>query len=71
MVTKLPQKLQVTSGIFQKLQKRNKQFTTEIIPFNYNKQYESLFQKYRSALPPGRAGDLHSFLIGDSHLSYF
>ncbi len=56
-----------SSSSFQKLEKRNKQFTTEIIPFIYGRRYELLFQKYRSSLPPGRAGDLHSFLIGDSH----
>ncbi len=55
-----------SSTSFQKLEKRNKEFITEIIPFSYGKRYESLFQKYRSSLPPGRAGDLHSFLIGDS-----
>jgi len=55
-----------TNSSFNKLEKRNKEFQTEIISFNYNKQYEELFQKYRSALPPGRVGDLHSFLIGDS-----
>jgi arginyl-tRNA--protein-N-Asp/Glu arginylyltransferase len=54
------------SSSFQKLEKRNKQFNTEFIPFNYSNRYENLFQKYRSSLPPGRAGDLHSFLIGDS-----
>ncbi len=54
------------STSFQKLEKRNKEFATEIIPFNYCKPYELLFQKYRASLPPGRAGDLHSFLIGDS-----
>ena len=55
-----------SSTTFQKLEKRNKEFEKEIIPFNYNDRYELLFQKYRSSLPPGRAGDLHSFLIGDS-----
>src|SRR5665647_220860 len=59
------EKFKATSS-FNKLERRNKEFQIEIIPFNYNKQYEELFQKYRSALPPGRAGDLHSFLIGDS-----
>ncbi|MGN6803179.1 MAG: hypothetical protein ACTHJN_14855 [Ginsengibacter sp.] len=56
---------------FQKLERRNKEFTTEIAPFNYNQNYELLFQKYRSSLPPGRAGDLHSFLIGDSPYMIF
>jgi len=56
---------------FQKLERRNKEFTTEIVPFNYNQNYELLFQKYRSSLPPGRAGDLHSFLIGDSPYMIF
>ncbi|HEU5051520.1 MAG TPA: hypothetical protein VFT78_00340 [Hanamia sp.] len=55
-----------SSTSFQKLERRNKEFTLEIVPFNYNQNYELLFQKYRSSLPPGRAGDLHSFLIGDS-----
>ena len=50
----------------QKLERRNKEFKMEIIPFSYGKRYELLFQKYRSSLPPGRAGDLHSFLIGES-----
>lgn len=51
---------------FKCIDRRNKEFTLEIVPFNYNQDYELLFQKYRSSLPPGRAGDLHSFLIGDS-----
>jgi arginine-tRNA-protein transferase len=55
-----------TSSSFNKLEKRNKEFQIEIIPFHYNKQYEELFQKYHYSLPPGRVGDLHSFLIGDS-----
>lgn len=55
-----------SSTTFQKLEKRNKGFSTEIIPFSYGKRYELLFQKYRSSLPPGRAGDLYSFIIGDS-----
>ena len=55
-----------TSSTFTKLEKRNKEFQIEIIPFSYNRQFEQLFQKYRSSLPPGRAGDLHSFLIGNS-----
>lgn len=55
-----------SSTSFQKLERRNKDFRLEIIPFNYTRDYELLFQKYRSSLPPGRAGDLHSFLIGDS-----
>ena len=55
-----------TTSSFNKLERRNKEFQIEIIAFNYNKQYEELFQKYRSSLPPGRAGDLHSFLIGNS-----
>ena len=59
------EKFKATSS-FNKLEKRNKEFQIEIIPFNYNNQYEELFQKYRSSLPPGRAGDLHSFLIGES-----
>lgn len=49
-----------------KLERRNKRFEIEICPFNYSNNYESLFQKYRSALPPGRAIDLYSFLMGDS-----
>lgn len=59
-------KIYKSSSTLQKLERRNKEFKTEIIPFSYSKQYELLFQKYRSSLPPGRAGDLHSFLIGDS-----
>ena len=54
-----------------KLEKRNKDFEIEIVPFKYSNNYESLFQKYRSSLPPGRAVDLHSFLIGDSDLIIF
>lgn len=54
------------STSFQKLKKRNKNFTTEIIPFNYNSTYEKLFQQYRLSLPPERVRSLHSFLFGDS-----
>ena len=56
---------------FKKLEKRNKDFEIEIVPFIYSESYESLFQKYRSSLPPGRAADLYSFLIGDSALIVF
>lgn len=56
---------------FKKLERRNKDFKIEIVPFTYSNIYEFLFQKYRSSLPPGRAVDLHSFLIGDSALIVF
>jgi arginine-tRNA-protein transferase len=54
------------SSSYKKLEHRNKLFEFEIIPFTYSDYYESLFQKYRSSLPPGRAVDLYSFLMGDS-----
>lgn len=59
------------SSSFKKLEHRNKSFQFEIVPFNYSNKYESLFQKYRSSLPSGRANDLRSFLIGDSTLIVF
>lgn len=59
------------SSTFKKLERRNKGFNIEIVPFHYANNYESLFQKYRSSLPEGRAVDLHSFLIGDSPLIVF
>lgn len=59
------------SSSFKKLERRNKGFKMEIVPFIYSDNYESLFQKYRLSLPPGRAADLYSFLIGESTLLVF
>jgi arginine-tRNA-protein transferase len=54
-----------------KLEKRNKNFKIEILPFHYDETYELLFQKYRDSLPPGRAVSLYNFLFGDSALIIF
>ena len=59
------------SSSFKKLERRNKGFKIEIVPFRYSNYYETLFQKYRSSLPPGRAIDLCSFLMGDSPVIIF
>lgn len=59
------------SSSFNKLERRNRAFDIEITPFIYSNNYETLFQKYRASLPPGRAIDLYSFLMGDSSVIIF
>ncbi len=64
-------KIYKAGSTFRKLENRNKNFRLEIIPFQFSDNYESLFQKYRSSLPDGRATSLHGFLFGDSPFIIF
>lgn len=59
------------SSTFKKLEKRNRNFRTEIIRYHYSKEYEALFQKYNSSLPPGRSDTLQEFLFDESSKNIF
>lgn len=53
------------SKSYRKLQKLNKSFTYEVMPFQINEDYERLYQKYILTMPPGRVSSLSELLYGN------
>lgn len=59
------------SSTIQKLEKRNRNFETEILAFNYNQQYETLYQKYIYGVKGERSKTLADFLFDFTHNDIF
>jgi arginyl-tRNA--protein-N-Asp/Glu arginylyltransferase len=51
------------SSTIEKLEKRNKNFQTEIVPFNYSSHYEAVYEKYISSVKGDRSKSLADFLF--------
>src|SRR6185437_11696852 len=59
------------SMTIEKLEKRNRHFRLEIIPFVYNEMYESLYTKYISSVNGERSKTLTDFLFDYSNNNIF
>ncbi|MDP4283210.1 MAG: GNAT family N-acetyltransferase [Bacteroidota bacterium] len=55
------------SKSFHKLEKLNKGFTIEIVPFSITEAHEALYKKYITTMPPGRVESLQELLFGNTH----